>query len=166
MTKSRLKRLVIEIHRRSIWQVLAIYLLGAAAAYQVVQSLTEGLGLPEWFPGFAIVLFIALLPVVLATAVVREQAPPKGGPPQAPAPEAEAGAEPPETTPLPKEPDRHVLAWRRLLFSVVGIFALWGVVAAGWLALGGRLADGQHGAEVAGHQARSAAVREPGAAGG
>ncbi|UCC82132.1 MAG: tetratricopeptide repeat protein [Gemmatimonadota bacterium] len=140
MSTSRFKRLIIEIHRRSLWQVLAVYLLGAAAAYQVVQSLTEGLGLPEWFPGFAIVLFIALLPVVLATAVVREQALPKGGPPQAHGPEAEAGAEPPATTP-PTEgpPGRHVLAWRRLAFSVVGVFALWGFVAAGWLALGGRL---------------------------
>ncbi|MGD2152656.1 MAG: tetratricopeptide repeat protein [Gemmatimonadales bacterium] len=135
MSKSRLKRLIIEIHRRSLWQVLAIYVLGAAAAYQVVQSLTEGLGLPGWFPGFAIVLFIALLPVVLATAVVREQAPPK----EAPGPAAETAAEPGEAAPPPAGPDRHVLAWRRLLFSVVGIFALWGAVAAGWLVLGGRL---------------------------
>ncbi len=145
MTKSRLKRLVIEIHRRSIWQVLAVYLLGAAAAYQVVQSLTEGLGLPEWFPGFAIVLFIALLPVVLATAVVREQAPPRGEPPPTPSPEAEIGAEPAETPPVTEEGHRHVLAWRRLLFSVVGVFALWGFVAAGWLALGGRLPGGTAG---------------------
>jgi serine/threonine-protein kinase len=142
MGKSRFKRLIVEIHRRSIWQVLAVYLLGAAAAYQVVQSMTEGLGLPEWFPGFAIVLFIALLPVVLAPAVVREQAPPKGAPP---APQAETAAQPPETTPQPEEPDRHV---RRLLFSVVGIFALWGVVAAGWLALGGRLPAPTTGTEL------------------
>lgn len=139
MSTSRFKRLIIEIHRRSLWQVLAVYLLGAAAAYQVVQSLTEGLGLPEWFPGFAIVLFIALLPVVLATAVVREQAPAKAVPPEEPGAEAEGGAEPPATTPLAAGPHRHVLAWRRLLFSVVGVFALWGVVAAGWLFLGGRL---------------------------
>jgi serine/threonine-protein kinase len=139
MAKSRLKRWIIEIHRRSLWQVLAVYLLGAAAAYQVVQSLTEGLGLPEWFPGFAIVLFIALLPVVLATAVVREQAPPKGAPPPTPDTDAETDAEAPKTSPPAAGPDRHVLAWRRLAFSVVGVFALWGVVAAGWLALGGRL---------------------------
>jgi serine/threonine-protein kinase len=149
MSTSRFKRLIIEIHRRSLWQVLAVYLLGAAAAYQVVQSLTEGLGLPEWFPGFAIVLFIALLPVVLATAVVREQAPTKAGAPQEPGPAAEAGAEPPATTTPTERPGRHVLAWRRLLFSVVGVFALWGVVAAGWLALGGQLPGPTGGEESA-----------------
>lgn len=143
MSTSRFKRLIVEIHRRSLWQVLAVYVLGAAAAYQAVQSLTEGLGLPDWFPGFAIVLFIALLPVVLATAVVREQAPPK----QAPGPESATDAGPAGTTPSPAGPDRHVLAWRRLLFSVVGIFALWGVVAAGWLAFGGHLPTSPAGSE-------------------
>ncbi len=42
-----LKRLIREIHRRSLWQVLGIYLLGSWFVYEVVQGLTEGLGLPE-----------------------------------------------------------------------------------------------------------------------
>ena len=45
-----LKRLVGEIHRRSLWQVLGIYIVGGWVVFQVVHSLTEGLGLPEWFP--------------------------------------------------------------------------------------------------------------------
>ena len=53
-----LKRLAIQMRRRSLWQVLAVYVVGAAVAYQVVQSLTEGLDLPPWFPGLAVLLFI------------------------------------------------------------------------------------------------------------
>ena len=41
---SRLKRLVVEVHRRSLWQVLAIYLVGAAVGYQLIEALTDGLG--------------------------------------------------------------------------------------------------------------------------
>ncbi len=73
---SRLKRLISEIHYRSLWQVLLIYVGGALVAYQAVQALTEGLGLPQWFPAFAIVLFIIGLPIVLATAFVHEVSPP------------------------------------------------------------------------------------------
>ena len=73
---SRLKDLIREIHQRSLWQVLLIYCGAALVAYQAVQAVTEGLGLPQWFPAFAIVLFIVGLPIVLATAFVHEVAPP------------------------------------------------------------------------------------------
>jgi TolB-like protein/Flp pilus assembly protein TadD len=73
-----LRRLVVEIHRRSLWQVVVVYLVGATVAYQLIQSLVEGLGLPEWVPGVSVVLFIIGLPVVVATALVRE-APRKDG---------------------------------------------------------------------------------------
>ena len=53
---SRLKRLISEIHHRSLWQVLLIYVGGALAAYQVVQAMTEGLGLTQRFPAFAVAL--------------------------------------------------------------------------------------------------------------
>jgi len=65
---SRLKRFIVEIHHRSLWQVLLIYVGGALVAYQAVQALTEGLGLPQWFPGLAVMLFIIGLPIVVATA--------------------------------------------------------------------------------------------------
>jgi tetratricopeptide (TPR) repeat protein len=68
----RLKQLIHEIHRRSLWQVLGIYVVGSWIAYEVIQSLTEGLGFPAWFPPLAIVLFIIGLPIVLATAFVQE----------------------------------------------------------------------------------------------
>ncbi|MDX1674717.1 MAG: tetratricopeptide repeat protein [Longimicrobiales bacterium] len=69
---SRLTQLIREIHRRSLWQVLGIYGVGAWLAYEVILGLTEGGVLPGWFPGIAVGLFIVGLPVVLATAFVQE----------------------------------------------------------------------------------------------
>ncbi len=80
---SKLKKLITEIHHRSLWQVLLIYVGGALLAYQAVQALTEGLGLTPWFPGLAVILFIVGLPVVVATAFVHEVASPAGAPSQA-----------------------------------------------------------------------------------
>jgi tetratricopeptide (TPR) repeat protein len=76
---NRLRAFVVDIHRRSIWQVLGIYLIGSWLAYQVIHALTDGLGLPAWVPPFAVVLFIIGLPVVLATAFVQV-VPPHSGP--------------------------------------------------------------------------------------
>ena len=69
---SRLKRLIQEIHRRSLWQVLGIYLVGAWVAFQGIEALVSGLGLPEWVPGLTVAILIAGLPIVLATAFVQE----------------------------------------------------------------------------------------------
>ncbi len=68
----RFERLIREAHRRSLWQVLGIYLAASWVAIQVVETLTENLSLPEWVPPFAIVLLVIGLPVVLATAFVQE----------------------------------------------------------------------------------------------
>ena len=69
---SRLKRLIHEIHRRSLWQVLGIYLGGAWVTLRGIEALVSVLGLPEWVPGSALVVLILGLPVVLATAFVQE----------------------------------------------------------------------------------------------
>ena len=39
---SRLKRLIQEIHRRSLWQVLGIYLVGAWVAFQGIEASPRG----------------------------------------------------------------------------------------------------------------------------
>ena len=65
---SRLEGLIQEIHRRSLWQVLGIYLGGAWVALQGIEALVSVLGLPEWVPAFALVVLILGLPIVLATA--------------------------------------------------------------------------------------------------
>ena len=44
---SRLKRLIQEIHRRSLWQVLGIYLGGAWVVLQGIEALVSGLGPPR-----------------------------------------------------------------------------------------------------------------------
>lgn len=72
---TRLRKLIIEVHRRSIWQVLSVYLVGSWVALQVVESIGESAGLPDWVQPFAFVLLVIGLPIVLATAVVQEGVP-------------------------------------------------------------------------------------------
>lgn len=72
------KRLIVEVHRRSLWQVLAIYAVGSWGSLQVVDGLTDTAGLPGWVPGFALVLLVIGFPVVMATAFVQEGLPGQG----------------------------------------------------------------------------------------
>ncbi len=66
------KRLIHEIHRRSLWQVLAIYLGASWLVLEAVDTLAGALSLPEWAPPLALFLLIAGFPIVLATAFVQE----------------------------------------------------------------------------------------------
>ena len=138
---SSLKRLIQEIHRRSLWQVLAIYLAGAAIGYQFVQSLTEGLGLPDWFPAFALVLFIIGLPIVIATAVVHEPQQKADLDTESPPSDLEA-----QRTEAPARARsrgvRRLFTWRNAMLGGLLAAGLWGVVATGWLLFGDRLAGG------------------------
>jgi serine/threonine-protein kinase len=122
-----MRRLVHEIHRRSIWQVMSVYAVGGWFAFEIVQSLTEGLGLPDWFPGLAFVLLIIGFPMVLATAIVQEGI----ASPEPPAPRERAPVE------GPREEDGgsldRLFSWRNAVGGGVLAFALWGVIAAGWL---------------------------------
>jgi TolB-like protein/Tfp pilus assembly protein PilF len=126
---SRLKRLIVEAHQRSLWQVLLIYVGGALVAYQAVQALTEGLGLPTWFPGLAVVLFIIGLPVVVATAFVRERSTPPLETEVAP---AEAATTKPHREAWKRWPRA---TWRSAGLIFVFALALWGLVATGWMVL-------------------------------
>jgi len=103
-----LRSLIAELHRRSVWRVLGIYVAAGWVALEVASTLTESFGLPEWFPAFALGLLVIGLPVVLATTLVQEASVPPPGqsgataPPQdrrvdaeaSPAPGPEAGAAP------------------------------------------------------------------------
>ena len=134
---SRLKQLIQEIHRRSLWQVLAIYLAISWVVYEVVQSLTEGLGLPQWFPAFAFVLILIGLPIVVATAFVQEgiSATTRQDPTLLPGAELESEARPREVAGA-----RRLFTWRNAITGGVLALALWGVVATGWLLFGGSAA--------------------------
>ncbi|MGD8322624.1 MAG: hypothetical protein PVJ02_19390, partial [Gemmatimonadota bacterium] len=70
-----LKQLIQEIHRRSLWQVLGIFLAASWGVIEAVDLLTQQVGLPDWTPTMALVLLLIGLPIVLATAVVQEGMP-------------------------------------------------------------------------------------------
>ena len=126
----RIRRIVREMHRRSLWQVLGIYLVGSWVGYQVILGLVEGVGLPAWVPAFAVVLFIIGLPIVLATAFIQE-----GLPGSAPEP-SRADPGPPAGRSAATEPERAPwLTWRRSLVAGVVAFLLLGMSVGGYMAL-------------------------------
>ena len=59
---ARLKQLIHEIHRRSLWQVLGIYVVGGWFVLQVVDTMVGALRLPDWAPPIALILLILGLP--------------------------------------------------------------------------------------------------------
>ena len=69
-----LRRFLRQVSERSLWQVLGVYVVSGWLVFEVVQSLTEGLGLPSWFPAFAFVVLLLGLPMVLATAFIQHGA--------------------------------------------------------------------------------------------
>ena len=135
---SGLTRLIGEIHRRSLWQVLGIYLLASWVVFEVVQTVTEGLGLPQWFPGLAALLLLIGLPIVLATAFVQEGISPtqRHDPTLMPGGELEADSGPREVAGA-----RRLFTWRNAISGGVLALALWGVVATGWIVFYGGASD-------------------------
>ncbi len=156
-TMSGFKKLINEVHRRSLWQVLGIYLGACWMALQVVEILTQSVGLPEWVQPFAIVLLVIGFPIVLATAFVQEgmssrdtgrPPSPAGGPEPPPFDLAEAetpSSERPSSEPaqvhaapdLNAEPAAHhrLFTWRNALMGGVAAFALLGVATAGYMTM-------------------------------
>ncbi|NIR43292.1 MAG: hypothetical protein GWN99_05080 [Gemmatimonadetes bacterium] len=127
---SGLRRLIVEAHRRSLWQVLLIYVGAAWACFELIDAVTERLGLPAWLPGLAIVLFLLGLPFVVATACVRDEIGPLTE--ERPSPEAASVEAEREAT----RRQRRLLTWRNAAASFVVALAVWGVAAFGWLVLG------------------------------
>jgi TolB-like protein/Flp pilus assembly protein TadD len=140
---SRLRSLIQEIHRRSLWQVLGIYIVGGWIALQVVDTLGSAMALPEWFPGVALALLIVGLPTVLATAFIHE-----GGPRDSP--EATAPAAPAVERPLAET----MLTWPTAIAGGVLAFTLLGLVTTAWVVLG----QGGSGSPELGTDPRSVAV--------
>ncbi len=126
------RQLIKEIHHRSLWQVLLIYVVGAWIVFQVVQTLTEGLGLPTWFPAFALVLLLIGLPVVLATAFVQEGVPTHSRTDPTLLPTDAAAAEERGAEAGPGGV-RGLFTWRNAILGGLVALAAWGAVAAAWL---------------------------------
>jgi tetratricopeptide (TPR) repeat protein len=59
------------IRGKTILQVLGIYAAASWAVLEVVDVVTERMGLPEWVFPFALVLLLIGLPILLATSVVQ-----------------------------------------------------------------------------------------------
>ena len=66
-----LKKLIGELHRRSLWQVLAAYLVFVWLLFETFEMLSVSVGLPDWVEPTAAVILILLLPALLATASIQ-----------------------------------------------------------------------------------------------
>ncbi len=141
-----IKQLIHEVHRRSLWQVLGIFLASSWGVLQAVEFLTDFAGLPDWTPAMALVLLMIGLPICLATAFVQEGMPGQhpeegasetatsnGGPYAAAGDEQDrdpSSAEAP--TPEPAQPvtrrsgSRSMFTWKNALMGGIGAFALLG----------------------------------------
>jgi tetratricopeptide (TPR) repeat protein len=150
-----LKKLIHEMHRRSLWQVLIIYLGASWLVLQAVDTLAGALSLPEWAPPLALFLLIVGFPIVLATAFVQEglggqgpaaaadaspeDASPAAGEP-APAPHTghaagEAALGEPSSRDQAADAGTHhkLFTWRNALFGGVGALALLGALTIGYM---------------------------------
>jgi len=67
-----LKNLISELHGRSLWQVLGMYVGASWMVLQVVDVIGNNFGLPDWVAPAALMLLLAGLPIVLATAFVQK----------------------------------------------------------------------------------------------
>jgi TolB-like protein/tetratricopeptide (TPR) repeat protein len=132
------RKLIHEMHRRSLWQVLGIYVVASWVALQVVDVLVDNFRLPDWFPALALGLLVVGLPVVLATAFIQEGTGGRGV--EGPGAEARPSRDnaPPARARQGGEGDRLVrlLTWRNAILGGLAALALWGVVAAAWILLG------------------------------
>ena len=111
-----------ETHKNSLWKVLGFYAAGSWIVMQVVDVLTQNMGLPSWVFSFAVVLLVVGLPIVGVTAYLSglgAGSPSDGSP-----------------TAFDRGAPSHLFTWRNAVGGGVGALALWGVAAAGWLLLG------------------------------
>jgi TolB-like protein len=129
---SSIKRIITEIHRRSIWQVLLVYVGAAWACFELIDAVAQRLELPAWLPGFAIILFLLGLPFVIATALVREEGESQLSTGEFEALPAEAKADELRQVAAVRR-RRRILTWRNAAASLIVALAAWGLLAAGWL---------------------------------
>jgi tetratricopeptide (TPR) repeat protein len=143
----QIRNLIHEIHRRSLWQVLGIFLASAWGVLQVVEFVTESAGLPDWTPSMALVLLMVGLPICLATAFVQEGMPGQSHDDQPGADEDGATTASQATSTAqahqPPKPNaehdsldgrsshpsstRLLLTWKNAVFGGLGAFALLGI---------------------------------------
>jgi len=115
---NRLSSLLGEIHRRSIWQVLGSYAVGAWIILQLAETLAGLIGLPLWFGPTIVTLAVMGFPLLLLTTFLQ------GG--RGKKDEAEKGDGPGKVF------LRRVFSWRNAAIVAGGAVALLGVGTAGY----------------------------------
>lgn len=148
------RKLLRELNRRSVWQVLGIYLAGSWGVLQVVDYMTGFAGLPGWTPSFAFVLLLIGLPIVIATTFVQKGMPSlRGEYRDAVDPETLVGRVPDEVYQNPAAHPLHgerLFTWRNAILGGVGagtllvaaVIAYVGMWAAGIGPMGNLVAQG------------------------
>ena len=68
---NRLGNLLGEIHRRSIWQILGSYAVGAWIILQLAETMAGLIGLPLWFGPTLVFLIILGFPLLLLTSFLQ-----------------------------------------------------------------------------------------------
>ncbi|UCC84553.1 MAG: hypothetical protein JSW46_06400 [Gemmatimonadota bacterium] len=126
---SRLKRLLVEAHQRSLWQALLVYLGASFGVLGAVDLFIDYFGSPRWLFWVAFALLVTGLPVVIVISLAKEEV--YGD--DVLAEDAEAAAE--------EDRRLRVLTWRTAGLSLISALALWGVVAAVLLVLGVRVLE-------------------------
>lgn len=130
-------RALTEVHRRSVWQVVGVYIATSWGVLGVVDFFTDSAGLPDWTPTMALVLLLIGLPIMVATAIIqggaraaREASPP--GPDESQVDRAVA-----EPTAAVSETDassiRALFTWRNAIRGGIAAFALLGVVVGAYV---------------------------------
>ena len=109
-----MKNLISELHERSLWQVLGMYLGASWIVLQVLDVIGNSFGIPDWVAPAALMLLLVGLPIVLATAFVQKGLRSRLAEPTG------AG---------------RLFTWRKALIGGAGAFALLALVAGAWLAM-------------------------------
>ena len=139
-----MKKLIHEAHRRSLWQVLGIYLAGSWIALQVVAQLADSVGFPDWVEPFALVLLVIGLPIVMATAFVQEGVAPAkavesedGGDPELAPTVTDSGTviEAPVATASASAGTRRLFSWRNALGGGALAFLFLVAVTIAWIVM-------------------------------
>ena len=135
-------KILSELHDRSVWQVLVVYLVGGWATYQIVLGVWEGIGLPDWVPPTALTLIIAGLPLVVATALVQKGGPIRSAPDETPITTESGQLEPhPRLTAAGSDQSRtprtvsRLLSWRSVFVLAVGAVLSMGVATGGYMGM-------------------------------
>jgi predicted esterase len=101
-----------ERHQRSLWQVLGLYIAASWVCLQVVDVLSQNIGLPSWVFTLTLGMLAAGLPVTAVTAYLQGIGRRK---------ESDAAA-----TPGP-------FTWKNLRNAAVAALAIWGIAVTGWV---------------------------------